>query len=183
MKVSTFRLKSRAQGVGRSESSRQVKPGKPSDSYPLYAHRSGKWAKKIAGKTYYFGSSDAPDLALKQYLDFVGDQGSGSPVEMLSLYDACNHFLDRKHRQVEGQELSQRSYLEYRSTCKALCEFFGGDFPIEKIRPLEFAEFKGHRSSTRNIVSLGNEIQRVRSLFKWLHQSRLIGEPEFGPDF
>ncbi|MGB0600364.1 MAG: hypothetical protein ACPGLY_27115 [Rubripirellula sp.] len=116
-------------GVGRSESSRQVKPGKPSDSYPLYAHRSGKWAKKIAGKTYYFGSSDAPDLALKQYLDFVGDQGSGSPVEMLSLYDACNHFLDRKHRQVEGQELSQRSYLEYRSTCKALCEFFGGDFP------------------------------------------------------
>jgi integrase len=44
-----------------------TKPSKPTPDFPLYAHRSGQWAKKINGRTHYFGPWDAPQAAMRQY--------------------------------------------------------------------------------------------------------------------
>jgi hypothetical protein len=44
------------------------KPPKPHPDYPLYAHASGKWAKKIRGRVHYFGTRDDPQRALEEYL-------------------------------------------------------------------------------------------------------------------
>ena len=38
-----------------AESSSSGRPEKPFDGFPLYAHPSGNWAKKIRGKFHYFG--------------------------------------------------------------------------------------------------------------------------------
>ena len=40
------------------------KPAKPHADFPLYTHRSGRWAKKIRGRLHYFGPWDDPEPAL-----------------------------------------------------------------------------------------------------------------------
>jgi hypothetical protein len=44
------------------------RPIKPYPDFPLFPHRTGRWAKKIKGKLHYFGPWDDPDGAYRRYL-------------------------------------------------------------------------------------------------------------------
>jgi integrase len=55
----------------------QSKPAKPSPDFPLFAHATRRWAKKIKGKLHYFGRWEDPDGALREFLDFA----AGKPRE------------------------------------------------------------------------------------------------------
>ncbi|MFH1921964.1 MAG: hypothetical protein ABIP48_19030 [Planctomycetota bacterium] len=42
--------------------------GKAHPDFPLYAHATGRWAKKIRGKLHYFGPWSDPQGALERWL-------------------------------------------------------------------------------------------------------------------
>ena len=54
-----------------------TKPEKPHKDYPLYSHRNGQWAKKIRGKTHFFGPWIDPQTALEKWLDEKDDLLAG----------------------------------------------------------------------------------------------------------
>ncbi len=52
-------------------------PGKPYEGFPLFAHSNGQWAKKIRGRTHYFGPWDDHHAALRRFLAEEEDLKAG----------------------------------------------------------------------------------------------------------
>lgn len=164
---------------------KKQKPDKPYPEFPLFAHACGKWGKKIAGKIEYFGRWEDPTGALAEYKRLYADEvGTLSVKTYLSLYDGLNEFLVAKEDSKIAGSLSEISFRDYKQTCKSLIRHFGEEADVSKLGPSDFVRYKRERSKQLNLVSMGNEIQRIRTAFKWLRQSKLIlDEPEYGPDF
>ena len=105
------------------------KPEKPYDGFPLFAHATGRWAKKIRGSFHYFGPWDDPDGALAKYLDQRDDLHAGRTPRVksdgLTVRELVNHFLTSKQRSLDASEIVRRTFDEYHTTCARLGKAFG----------------------------------------------------------
>lgn len=143
---------------------------KPHSDFPLFAHASGQWAKKIRGKTHYFGSWDDPDAALKAYLDDrdellagrVPDRGDGLTVKEL-----VNAFLAAKEGRVNSGELSPRTFEDYFAICQSVLEQFGRSRRVQGLRPSDFEKLRQAFATTHGPHRLSKDVTCVRTLFKW----------------
>lgn len=136
--------------------------------------------------TELFG--DDPNGALREYLEVKDSLQTGQRRTQLrkdgvTVKNVVEHFMESKQRQMDAGELSPRSHAEYRLTGGRVIEHFG-TLAIRAIEPLDFAEYRAKMAKTRGAVSLGNEIQRVRTIFKYAHDAQVIDKPvRFGPEF
>lgn len=171
-----------------SNHTKSAKPAKPHPDFPLFPHGNGQWAKKVRGKLYFFGVWRDADAALtlwnkqKDYLL----EGRRPPANLdgATLKDLANRFLTAKQRLVDTGELSHRSFVDYFATCDAVLSFLGKNRLLEDIRPEDFEKLREQLAKGRGPISLGNNIQRVRSLFKYAFENRLIDRPVlFGSEF
>ena len=85
---------------------------KPFGDVPLYLHRTGQWAKKIRGRTIYFGA-DA-DSALRKYLELRDDLQAGRTPrgqgDGFSVRDLSNRFLTQKKSMVNIRRASRQQF-------------------------------------------------------------------------
>lgn len=166
-----------------------TKPKKPYDDFPLYAHAAGVWAKRIRGKIHYFGPWSKPYDALDKYIRERDDLYAGRvPVKLVAksavtVHVVSNAFLSHKESLRVSGEITQRTYDEYYATCLRLLSFFGDNQDATGISPAMFGELRASIAAQWGPVRLGNEIQRVRSVFKFAAESGLIGPVLFGPAF
>jgi len=166
-----------------------VKPERPYEGFPLFPHNNGQWARKIKGKLHCFGVWADPEAALRKYLEEKDDWYAGRVPRQrnragLRLEDAVNAFLTAKDIQVQTGELAQRTWNDYRQTGSKILEAFGRTRIVEDLRTDDFEAFKATLAEGRNLTSIGNQIQRVRCLFKYLWDADLIPSPlKFGPSF
>lgn len=165
-----------------------AKPPKPTPDFPLYSHRTGRWAKKIGGKTIYFGRWEEPDKALAEYKAFLLSRSENRHVVGkqvgLTIRDACDSFLSAKQDSLEQGELTRITFDEYKRSCLRVADHFGRDSVVEHISPADFQEYRAKIAENWGIIAVGNEITRVRSLFRWCHDQRLIKErPFYGSEF
>jgi integrase len=176
----------------KSSTKRTARKSRQPAKFPLGRHPKGYWCKRIKNKLHYFGKiADDPDgaEALERYLATKDDLIAGrKPRDHksggLTVADAANHFLNGKRLAMEAGEITKRTHDEYKGTCKRLIRVFDDNRLVDDLRPDDFEELRADIASTWGAYRTGSEIQRVRSIFKWLFESEMIPKPmNFGPSF
>ena len=167
---------------------RSEKPEKPHPDFPLFAHDTRRWAKKVLGKIHYFGRWEDPQGALKNWLEQKDDLLAGRKPrpksEGLTLRDLLNHFLTAKRQIMESGELTPRSFQDYYDSCSRVADAFGKTRAVSDLHPGDFNDYRATIAKKWGPVAIGNEVQRVRSLFKYGFESGLMERPMlFGPLF
>src|SRR3954471_1267030 len=131
-----------------------VKPSKPYPDFPLFAHATKRWAKKIRGKMHYFGPWDDPDGALKKYLAEKDDLHAGrKPRDQevsagVTVKILCNAFLNHKEDGLKAGDLSPRTWNNYKETAELLVKQFGKARLVSDLRPDDFAALRTAMSRT-----------------------------------
>ncbi len=177
------------------------RPKKPYPDFPLTPHPSGAWQKKIRGKIHYFGrwakrvngklvriDGDGWKEALEEYKLVADDLHAGrSPrlqTDGLTVADLCNRFLTAKLRQREAGEISPRMFVEYKDTTDLLVSAFGKTRMVDDLAADDFEALRAGMAKQWGPVHLGNEIQKIRTVFKYAFESGLIDRPvRYGPQF
>lgn len=118
-------------------------PKKPYDGYPLFAHASGQWAKKIRGRTHYFGTWSDPQAAVDRYLEQKDYLHAGvvPPAKCSTLADVLNAFDAEKKRSLEIGDIGQRTYNEYVQICDTIATL-GKHRPIDSIGPDDLSRLR-----------------------------------------
>jgi integrase len=168
------------------------KPSKPHPDFPLFPHRSDRWCKKLKGKFHYFGkvSTDTDGVeALKRWLEVKDDLLAGREPrrltgDELTLKDLVNRYLTTKQRALDAGEIAPRTFGEYYATCQRVLEQFGKEKPAEHLLPDDFGKLRAVLAKTRGPTALGNEITRVKMIFKFADDEGLLTKAvRFGQSF
>ena len=170
------------------------KPRKPYPEFPMFPHASGQWAKKIKGKMWYFGIWDDPDAALKKYTEEIHEIHAGRDPrrsgaakvysDTVSVSDLCNLFLESQQSRVDAGIRTRRHFSDCLKSCRLVVDHFGKFMRAASLRTVDFKNLRAVFPATWGPTKTGNEIQRIRSVFKWGSESELIPIlPNFVPDF
>jgi integrase len=170
---------------------RQASRPLPHPDFPLFHQGSGRWAKKVRGKLHYFGKvADDPngDKALTLWLaqkdDLLAGRTPREGSEGLTVEDLCFRFLQVKEASRDAGEITARTWADYLATAKRVAEKFGRNRLVADLASDDFESLRASISTTWGPVALGNEIQRVRVIFKYAHDAGLIDLPvRYGPQF
>jgi integrase len=171
-----------------TKKARRVKPEKPCPEFPLFVHATKRWAKKIKGDLHYFGAWEDWQAALNRYLEERDDLEAGRKPRkaingQITTRDVINFFLTSKEAAKNNGDLTERSYRDYDGTCQRVLKCFGKKRAAENLGPADFRDYAQTMAGWA-AVTRSNEIQRVRSIFKYAYESELISKPlNFGPDF
>ncbi len=96
----------------------------------------------------------------------------------------CNRFRTAKLRQREAGEITARTYDEYVATTDRLVTTFGKGRLVDDLAVEDFEALRGEMAKQWGPVRLGNEVQKVRTVFKYGFEAGLIDKPvRFGPQF
>jgi len=185
-------------------SSKANTPAKPYPDFPLFAHQTGRWAKKVRGQLRFYGRwghsvagqivpvDDVSGSAAEAKIEFdrcwpYHRLGKEPPViqDGLTVRSLVNRFLKYKKTRLKSGELSAQCFDDYFRICVTLVKKLGKQTIVETLTPDDFEKLrKRFRKSVTSPVTLKNKINRARSVFKFAFDQRFIDRPvSFGKSF
>ncbi len=156
---------------------------------PLWKHKAtGQWCRKIGGKFFYFGTD--LEAAIEEWLrdkDYLlaGKSPPPRPEDNpASIAVICDAFMEFKEGRLKSGELQKRSFDRYHATCKYLVAKLGRHTLATQLTPMDFQRLRAKMAKHWGPVGLGNEIQIIRSIFKYAFDMELIERPvKYGQGF
>ncbi len=150
-------------------------------------HYFGRWANRVNGKLVRI-EGDGWKEALAAYKAVADDLHAGRTPRVkadgLKVADLCNRFLTSRLRKVEAGEMGERMFVEYKQTTDRLVGAFGKSRLVDDLAAADFEALRDGIAKQYGPVRLGNEIQKVRTVFKYGYESGDIKQPvRFGPHF
>jgi integrase len=116
--------------------------------------------------------------------DLLAGRTPRTKTDGATLRDLANRFLTAKKHLVETGEITQRTHDDYLNTCQQVITILGKDRLLSDLSGDNFDHLRRCLSKTRGHVALGNEINRVRILFKFGYDAGLIDRPvRYGASF
>ena len=170
---------------------RKPASGKPHPDFPLFPHATGRWAKKIRGMFHYFGkvaNDPKGEKALDQWLEQKDDLLAGRTPRVkadgFTLRELLDRFVVAKRHLLDTREISAKHFAELYGTCRRIGDSFGLNRLVVNLASDDFESLRKSIAKQWGPARLGNEVQRVRSVFKFGYDSGLIDRPvRFGPGF
>lgn len=152
------------------------KPPKPYPDFPLFAHSSKQWAKKIRGRTYYFGHWQDWEGALQKYVkerDYL-HAGQLPPSDYTTLADVLNAYLEQKKRALEIGDIGDRAYKEYETVCDVVATL-GKHRPFESLNADDLSRLrntlaKGKKGQVLSPVSHKRLLTQARMVFLFANE-------------
>jgi integrase len=130
------------------------------------------------------GWKDALELYKAQADDLHAGRTPRVRADGLTVADLCNRFLTAKQHSLASGEITARTFNDYRRTTDRLVAMFGKTRLVDDLASDDFEFLRADIAKTWGPVRLGNEVQRVRSVFKYGFEAGLIEKPiRYGPQF
>jgi integrase len=167
---------------------KRQKPADPWNDFPLKAHPGGSWVKRWKGKDYAFGGWSDPVAAFERFNREWPYIIKGERPPAYSTEGGCtlewlvNSYLQEREEDVRAGGLSILSWRDYRQTGKLLVEQMGRERLVAELSPTDFQRYRQFLAKRfRSPVTIGNEINRARVIFKWgLTMEHLKAPARFG---
>jgi integrase len=185
----------------RSRNPNSARPPKPYKDFPLTPHPVGQWCKSINGKVHYFGRwgrrvngrlervegdgwRAAVDLFNEQRDDLYAGRTPRGKSDDLTIADLCNRYLTVKQHSLDTKEIVPRTFHASKRITDRIVTNFGKSRLVDDLAAPDFGELRAEMAKTLGPVSLGNEIQGIRSVFKFAFDEGLIERPvRYGQQF
>lgn len=164
------------------------KPAKPRPDFPLFAHATGRWAKKVRGRMHYFGPWEDPEgaeaLWERQKVDLLRGLTPALTPDALTVFTLCAKFLAFKKGEREAGKLSPHTFLGYGEICKRMVKALGKNRLVAELRPDDFARLRANMEKTWGPVRVKAETVRCRTVFNWAEKNGIIPrKPIYGEGF
>jgi integrase len=167
------------------------KAKKPRKDFPLFPHATGRWAKKVRGKHFYFGKiADDPDgvAALNKWLAdkdaLLAGRTPRVSTDGVTIADLANQFLTAKKVLLESCELTDRTFGDWWGVCDLICKVCGRDRLVDDLAGDDFDKLMRAMAKTWGPTRRANTVQRIRSVFKYGVDAGLLERlPRYGANF
>lgn len=172
--------------AGRGSKGSRKSVATPESDFPLWQRSDGRWCRKIKGRVHYFGTDR--QAALDEWLRVKDDLLAGRTPrpagDGLTVGELVNQFLNAKRKRIDSGELTVRSWADYQRAGLLLAAAFGKSRLVEDLAADDFDRFRAQLAKDRGPVALGNDIQRLRVIFKFAVDNRLVSKPiGYGQNF
>ena len=102
----------------------------------------------------------------------------------LTIADLCNRFLNAKRSLLDTGEIVGRTFTSYFESCEKIVQAFGEDRLVDDLAADDFGDLRRLIADRLGPVALGNEISKIRMVFKFAFDQALVDKPiRYGQSF